>query len=862
MERRAALFLAKNLPQCYKIICNYIFLYQDVELDIVKDREVDIIVIAPHAIYVIDVKGYDENLKGDDQAWFYYGKRRENPIRKIRYNAKRIHGNLEKRYYLWGKIWVEGIIVLANEKATTKNLEGDHKYFIFLLDENLINYIKDPSEVRANPDQWKSEIDKLAQYFAPEDVYFKKAASNGILYFKDVPYQIIGTINRKPNEVTYEVQPVHDTGQNNAFITVYNIYPTEENSLTQEQIEEYKQKIFNAKNILDKLKHPYILPLEYDYKSKKHKLYELNNYGIYPSLEQQLTQNTQDYYSYQDKLRWLEEIATALQEAHCHGIIHRSVAPENIIYDERGGICLLHNFKQAFFPRRKYLRYTVFEKPNPYTAPELLEVDRDTYGSFQSDIYSLGLVAYWIFIGKLPFEDPNLFWQVHQSLPKDLLPSALDSRLAFLDELIQKTVCYLPEERVKDMSAFLELLKGAKQQLEKQNQKLFELPYTLIITTTSSQEEINAINQQDNTRFEFLEILGSGGSAKVYLVESTFEEKKYVLKLFAPQVSQEIIKNEMKNLQALEHPNIVRYNRASPIQIKGELYYYILTEYLPGAITLDKWVKEETNRQIVYQWSFIRNFFEQLCDALAYIHQKEIWHCDIKPSNILYLPEESRFVLIDFNISQNPQTKYAHNSYTLGYVPKDLISKDASSIQWDASADTFALGITFYELLCGQYPWNNRQQTEQKPVSIGERLGKNLLSLPFIEFLDKSISLGRGNRFADGKEMLAAFKQIKNLRENPQVENLLKIYQRSQQGNSDNRGLKTQFAYDTYIETLLDKELIDAIWQKQFTLVLLIGNPGDGKTAILKKIKYFIEKQTGETINEIKNGPTPSGWEY
>jgi serine/threonine protein kinase len=65
---------------------------------------------------------------------------------------------------------------------------------------------------------------------------------------------------------------------------------------------------------------------------------------------------------------------------------------------------------------------------------------------------------------------------------------------------------------------------------------------------------------------------------------------------------------------------------------------------------------------------------------------------------------------------------------------------------------------------------------------------------------------------------------------------LLQSYPGSQIGNQETRGLDSQFAEKTYIETELEKTLLTEIENRQVQLVILCGNAGDGKTALLQKI--------------------------
>ena len=78
---------------------------------------------------------------------------------------------------------------------------------------------------------------------------------------------------------------------------------------------------------------------------------------------------------------------------------------------------------------------------------------------------------------------------------------------------------------------------------------------------------------------------------------------------------------------------------------------------------------------------------------------------------------------------------------------------------------------------------------------------------------------------------------------NTWVDNLLGLYQHSLTGNFDNRGLASDFARKTYINTLLDNELLPAVLNGNFKAVFLTGNPGDGKTAFLEKVYDVLNKR-------------------
>ena len=90
---------------------------------------------------------------------------------------------------------------------------------------------------------------------------------------------------------------------------------------------------------------------------------------------------------------------------------------------------------------------------------------------------------------------------------------------------------------------------------------------------------------------------------------------------------------------------------------------------------------------------------------------------------------------------------------------------------------------------------------------------------------------------------------------NPFVDELRRAYRNSSIGNTNNRGLESQFSRETYVETKLDTELIPQMLEGRYHLVILSGNPGDGKTAFLQQLWSRL-KQDGAAV-EAEN---EAGW--
>lgn len=114
--------------------------------------------------------------------------------------------------------------------------------------------------------------------------------------------------------------------------------------------------------------------------------------------------------------------------------------------------------------------------------------------------------------------------------------------------------------------------------------------------------------------------------------------------------------------------------------------------------------------------------------ALEHVHLQGFLHLDIKPSNIVYHRDTGSIQLIDFGSST-----LIHNAElvsvagTMGYMPPEQIGRTARVV--DERSDLYALGMTFYELLSGDLPFDAQDETEWAnchfsmiPPPIGEKV--------------------------------------------------------------------------------------------------------------------------------------------
>lgn len=159
---------------------------------------------------------------------------------------------------------------------------------------------------------------------------------------------------------------------------------------------------------------------------------------------------------YADVMRVLEATAAALDYAHGQGVIHRDVKPSNIML-ERSGRPVLTDFGLALKVSEGTVGDT-FGTPH-YISPE--QARNSAAAVPQSDLYSLGVVAYELLTGTLPFDDPSPTALAMQHLMAAVpSPRVFNPRLSVEIETVLYTVlAKTPEERYSTGGEFCAALR-------------------------------------------------------------------------------------------------------------------------------------------------------------------------------------------------------------------------------------------------------------------------------------------------------------------------------------------------------------------------------------------------------------------
>jgi serine/threonine protein kinase len=203
-------------------------------------------------------------------------------------------------------------------------------------------------------------------------------------------------------------------------------------------------------------------------------------------------------------------------------------------------------------------------------------------------------------------------------------------------------------------------------------------------------------------RYEFEKMLGSGGMGVVYQALDRRTGDRVAVKVlrFRPAEHPTLfrrIEREFRSASALEHPNIVR---ALAFESGGESGFLVYELVNGGSLG----VRLEQGGRLAEADAV--KVVTQVAQALHYAHGAGVIHRDVKPDNILCLPD-GRVKLTDFGLAKELHadeelTRQAAGLGTPNYMaPEQFCDARSAGVR----CDVYSLGATLYHLLTGRLPF-------------------------------------------------------------------------------------------------------------------------------------------------------------
>ncbi len=315
-------------------------------------------------------------------------------------------------------------------------------------------------------------------------------------------------------------------------------------------------------------------------------------------------------------------------------------------------------------------------------------------------------------------------------------------------------------------------------------------------------------------------------------------------------------RNQYSIAKNLDIPGIVK-----PLSL--ETYhngYALVMEY--GGISLKEWVKNnnvETRYIASHTASHIASLDDflviaiQIATILDGLHRNRVIHKDIKPANILINPETKQVKIIDFSISSllPRETQQLQNinglEGTLAYISPEQTGRMNRGI--DYRTDFYSLGVTFYELLTGEYPCVSDDPMELVHCHIAKETGAVSSineNIPVIisDIIAKLMAKNAEDRYQsalglkhDLETCLYAYKETDNIA----------AFELGSKDISDSFLIPEKlYGRPSEVETLL--QAFDRVSAGTTEIMLVAGFSGIGKTAVVNEVHKPIVRQRGYFI--------------
>ncbi|MBD2183609.1 serine/threonine-protein kinase [Aerosakkonema funiforme] len=270
----------------------------------------------------------------------------------------------------------------------------------------------------------------------------------------------------------------------------------------------------------------------------------------------------------------------------------------------------------------------------------------------------------------------------------------------------------------------------------------------------------------DHERYEISSHLGGSGFGQTYLAKALRLASKptRVIKQIKPQASDQQTFDEAKKLfdeqvTVLEdlgqHPQIPNLFE----QFVENQAFYLVQEFIEG----EELSKEVTPNKLFSEAEVIA-LLREILEVLAFVHQKGVIHCHLKPSNIIRRETDKKIVLIDFGgvkkistLCLNSQGKPNFNPAVGadGYMPSEQAQGNP-----DFCSDIYAVGMICIEAIT-RVPAN---KIDENPITHEVRwrdLAPNING-QLADILDKMVCRFPEHRYKSVEEVLEALKKLKN----------------------------------------------------------------------------------------------------
>lgn len=848
-ERMVIAHLRDHGPDSWTVVHN-------MELPSGRRRfEIDLVVVTPHAVYVIDVKGTRGQITVAQNRWYPHGRTPfTSPLPKLRQHARILKSLLSDANPRLRGLYVSQLLVLCDPQAQLRDPDHRDDHEVCRVND-LIGWLSDPTRVPSGFDtrvglgRDRSVVPALTGHARPpagarifgnwEVVERLTESDDGVVEYRARNRSLPGG----PPQVTLRVHPLDP-------------YLPETDRVQQ------RLQLGNAYSTLGRLPgHPHVVGHRDFFVTDDEARGVLvldDTYGT--SLRLRLGDDepiTRD-----EALRILRGTASGLTHAHRHRIMHRALSPDSVLIAPDGRAILIgFDHARGAGPRAATVVNTLPDVVDPdYLAPE----GHIDIGSLTpaSDVYALGVLGFRLLTGELPFADRNDQHRRRSTLPVEPLDAA--GVPAELRAWLQLMCAPDPAQR----PTIVEGLRGLDVATRTPPRPQPRPEPALAGDDVDDRDRLRDLEPgiEITPSLTIREKLGSGSFGVVYRVHNAFARTDQAMKIILADPGDQIGRLRQEYAPLLDmppHPNVVRVHHGD--LVPGSTVPYLIFEYVPGRDV------QQLITESLLTPADVRGLGIDAAAGLAHIHSHGVYHCDVKPGNLLWT--EAGAKIIDFNVAVSDEYLLA-DAGSARYLPPDYARHDPDLVD----RDLYALGLSLYEALTrGNWPWDDRRAAPAGTAPRDPRTYTDLAALApeFVSALLTAIAPTRAERFTDATAFRTALERARDARrrpaptparpepsptaagvDNPFVAHLQTLYSQSATSNRGTRGLDPR-EHDVYVATRLDEHLIPDVLGGDHRVVVITGNAGDGKTAFLEKLVLH-----AADLGAALSAPRPNGADF
>ena len=236
------------------------------------------------------------------------------------------------------------------------------------------------------------------------------------------------------------------------------------------------------------------------------------------------------------------------------------------------------------------------------------------------------------------------------------------------------------------------------------------------ILDISEQEDVEILNLKKIGNYRLGKEIGSGSFGKVIIGVHILTEEKVAIKILDKLIlnktpeDYQLVKNELSILQIVKHKNIIRLYEI----LETTRYIFIIMEYCEDDI-----MNYILSRKCLSEKESLK-FFQQLINALYYLHSQNIAHRDIKIDNLL-LDSNNDLKLIDFGLSTKYKEGELLNQHcgTIVYAAPEVL--DYKSYH-GMLVDVWSCGVVLFGMLSGFLPFGESNDEINKKMILEGRI--------------------------------------------------------------------------------------------------------------------------------------------